>query len=333
MNRASFSVILILLLALILASASCTSKEEAVSDPAGEFKAAYEKYRMMDDRAAKAEMMDEFVTSYPDSELTGRAIGLVVYNRYLANDDFAGALGYLDNRLEAITNPAVTRSVTLQKVEVLGELKKAEELTSLAEELLNSPEGLSGGEKQQVLASATEAGAWELADTFSDLLLADLKESDDKYALSSVMAKKARVLYNLDQNGKALELFAHAASLAPRNFAGYFEYPVMDFEYRWADALQASGDPGKALEVLEQRALFVKEETPVLQGMHQDKLKELYLETGREEAGFDEYKAERKNELSRQVPEFSAPDSTGLMRSFSELRGEKATLLVFWFPT
>ena len=67
--------------------------------------------------------------------------------------------------------------------------------------------------------------------------------------------------------------------------------------------------------------------------MHQKFFRDLYLESGKDESEFEAYKAERKNAYSQQVPDFRAPDSTGRMLSFSEIMGEKATLLVFWFPT
>jgi len=337
MNRYRLSVTKILFLTLLLAllaAVSCSKGEESQVDAAQDFKAAYEKYRMLDNRDVKADLMDEFVNTYPDSEMTGRAVGLVVYNRHLVKDDYAGALSYLNEKLAETVNPALTRSMKLQKIEVLASLDRPDELASLAAELLDSPEGLSGGEKQQVLTSATEAEAWSLAEKISDMLLEDLGETEDKYSLSSVLAKKAHVLHNQDRNGEALKLFEEAGSLAPRNFAGYFEYPVMDLEYQWASALLAAGKPEDALEVFDFRGLFVKEETPETHNTHQALLKELYLESGRDESSFEEYKAERKNSLSRQVPEFSAPDSSsGKQLVFSELKGEKATMLVFWFPT
>ena len=335
MNRLKLTSSLIWLsaLLLLLLSASSCNKAASPADADQEFNTAYEKYRMLDDRDEKADLMNEFAVGYPDSAMAGRAIGMVVYNRHLVKKDYSGALIYLDERLEVTANPAVIKFIKLQKLEVLAGLGNKEELTSLASELLDSPEGLSGGEKQQLLTSATEAEAWSLAEKVSDKLLEDLKETEDKYALSSVIAKKARAIRNLDRNGDALELFEQAASAAPLNFAGYFEYPVMDLEYQWASALRDAGEFDKALGIFEKRALFVKEETPEMEGFYQDLLRDLYLESGRTENLFEDYKAERKNILSKQVPEFLAPDQSGKMLSFSELKGEKATLLVFWFPT
>ncbi len=323
--------LLILLSGLFFAS--CGTGKDTSASAEQDFKAAYEKYRMSDDRMEKAALMDKFAANHPDSETAGRAIEMVVYNRYMINEDYQGALVYLDKKIGEISDPAVLKSVKLLKLEALAELKEESALTILAEDLLNSADGLASGERLQVLGAATRSGAWYLADKVSGMLLDDLKDSDDPYSKSAVLMQKGWILHNLGQNEEALKFFEEADFIGPKNFAGYSEYPAMELEYQWATALLAAGRAKDALDKFEIRALFVKEENSDLQNSYQGLLKQAYLEAGKNEASFPAYKAERKAELSRQVPEFSAPDSNGKTLSFSEIRGEKATLLVFWFPT
>ena len=328
----SLSLILLLLVSALIFAACGTGKK----DPANaeqDFKAAYEKYRMLDSQSEKADLMDEFARNYPDSETAGRAIGLVVYNRHYANQDYQGALDYLDEQLELVSNPSVRKSVKLEKLEALAELGRGPELTTLADELLDSAESVTPSERLEILGAATKSGAWELADRISDILMQELKESEDLYSRSSVLMKKGWILHNLDRTEEALGFFEEAASIGPKNFAGYSEYPVMELEYQWASALLGAGKPGEALAAFEKRALFVKEENRSLQDSYQELYKKAYLAAGNEADSFQDYKLQRKAELSRQVPEFSSPDSTGKTLSFSDIKGEKATLLLFWFPT
>lgn len=328
----SLSVVLLLLISALL-FASCGTEKKDPADAEQDFKTAYEKYRMLDDNSAKADLMDEFASNYPDTEISGRAIGLVVYNRHYVNQDYQGALQYLDEQLGMVTNPSVRKSVKLQKLEALVELGRESELTALAQDLLDSPEALTPAERLEVLGAATKSGAWQLADRVSDILMQELKESDDPYSRSSVLMKKGWILHNLGRTDEALGFFEEAGSIGPRNFARYSEYPVMELEYQWASTLLAAGKPEEALETFEVRALFVKEENKALQDSYQELLKKAYLASGNDEASFEDYKTLRKAELSEQVPEFSAPDLNGRTLSFSEIKGDKATLLVFWFPT
>lgn len=328
----SLALVLLFILSVLLFS-SCGTAEDRALRAEQDFKTAYEKYRSSDDGFEKAALMDKFAADYPNAEPAGRAIGMVVYNRYVANEDYPGALEYLDEKLGLVSNPVVEKALRLQKLEVLAELKEEAALTTLAKELLDSPDPLNSGEKQLVLEAAAASGAWQLAEKVSAILLGEMRDSDDSYALSSVLMKRAWILHHLDRTEEALEYFTEADSLAPRNFAGYAEYPVMELEFQWATALLAAGKPAEALEEFEKRALFVKEENTELQESYQGLLKKTYLESGKDEASFQHYKADRKAELSKQVPEFSAPDSNGTARAFSDIRGEKATLLVFWFPT
>jgi tetratricopeptide (TPR) repeat protein len=326
------ALVLLLLLSVLLL-VSCSTEEDRVLKAEQDFNKAYERYRVSDDRVEKADLMDKFVTEFPDSDSAGSAIGMVVYNRYLVNLDQQGALEYLDEKLNIISSPAIRKSVNLQKLEVLAELKRETEFTTLADELLGSPEGLNPRERQQVLGAASASGAWQLAEKVSAMLLDEIQDSDDSYTKSSVFMERGWILHNLDRRDEALEHFSEANSLAPRNFAGYAEYPVMELDFQWATVLLAAGRAEKALEIFEKRALFVKEESPELQDSYQALLENAYLESGKDEASFSSYKAKRKAELLKQVPEFSAPDLNGSTRSFSDIRGEKATMLVFWFPT
>lgn len=322
-----------LLLAALLFMSACGTVEKTAAEAEEEFRAAYEEYRMLDDREEKASLMDRFATENPDAESAGRAIGMVVYNRYAQSGDYGGALAYLDEKLGFINNPAVEKAVKLQKLEVLAELKQGETFRSLSEELLDSPLSLTSGERQQVLGAAVNSASWDLAETLSNSLLAEIPEGSDHYARSAVLVKKAWAVHKQGRSEEALEVFEEAGELAPRNFAGYYEYPTMELEFQWASTLLAVGNAEEALEKFAPRALFVKEENRSLQDSYQALLKEVYLESGRDGNAFDAYKAQKKNELSKQVPEFSAPDAGGTTRSFNEIRGEKATLLVFWFPT
>ncbi len=335
--KRQFTAVSLLLALLILPFGllfvSCGTGKDTAASAEQDFKAAYEKYRSSDDRMEKALLMDKFVADHPGAETAGRAIEMVVYNRFVINEDYQGALGYLDTKLGEISEPAVLKSVKLQKLEILAELKDKSALNTLAEDILNSPEGLTSGERMQVLGAATRSGAWRLADKVSGMLLGELKDNNDPYSRSAVLMQKGWILHNLGQNEEALKFFEEADLIGPRNFAGYSEYPAMELEFQWASALLASGRAEDALDKFEIRALFVKEENNDLQDTYQGLLKQAYLAAGNNEASFPEYKAERKADLSRQVPEFSAPDANGKTRSFSEIKGEKATLLIFWFPT
>jgi len=311
----------------------CQRGEDQSLNAEDAFKAAYDKYRVSDDREAKAALMDGFVASHPDSEPAGRAIGMVVYNRYSLNDDPEGALAYLDGKLELISNPGVRKAVELQKLTALAELGDSSSFSALVATLLESDPGLTPEEERQVLGAASTLGAWDLSIKISDVLLEKVSGSEDPYGRSEILMEKAWALHNLDHDEEALGFYREAASLAPRNFAGYYEYPTMELEYQWAATLRSAGRVSEALDLFSPRAVLVREEEKRLQESHQALLKELYLANGGEEASFDSFKAGKREEISRAVPDFSAPDANGTTRSFKEIKGAKATLLVFWFPT
>jgi len=330
-NRQKLLLLLILLAGVFIAS--CGTGDKSPAELQAEFEAVYERYRESEDPAEKADLMDSFATENPDAESAGRAIGMVVYNRFSQSGDSEGALAYLNEKLEGISSPAVKRSVNLQKLEILAELGRDDEFSSLANQILDSSTPLSPGERKQILDSAVKAESWDLSERLTGILLEEMEEDSDPYTKSSILMQKAWAEHKLGRTEEALQVFEMAAQLAPRNYAGYYEYPVMELEYQWATALLEAGKAEEALGVFEPRALFVKEENKALQDSYQALLKDVYLEAGRDEASFDAYKAQRKEELATQVPEFSAPDAGGTTRSFSEIRGDEATLLVFWFPT
>lgn len=322
-----------LILPLILILSSCGGGAEDDKTTEETFRAAYDDYRMMDDPEEKADLMDRFVRAHPDSPAAGRAIAMVVYNRYASKEAYGEALAYLDNRLAVIDSQEVKRNVNLQKLEILARLKNQSEFTELAGQLINSPEGLTPNQQQQILDAAVEAGSWNLALELAESVLEAFPADDDPYGRSSILMKEAWSMHNLGRSRESLEIFSSAAELAPRNFAGYFEYPAMELEYQWSQALLGADKPKDALARFEPRALFVREEDKELQRSYQSFFRELYLASGNLEASLNEYRKVRKEDLSRRVPDFSSLDREGILRKFSEIKGERATLLIFWFPT
>ncbi len=122
---------------------------------------------------------------------------------------------------------------------------------------------------------------------------------------------------------RALTLFTAADGLVRRSYLGL---PSNDLYRYWGTTLIVDGQSEAGLEKLALVGLFARDEESFVAAR-------TAYESVRHKKSWDDYVWELRRTHGARVEDFTALDYKDAVQSFDQLRGEKATLLTFWFPT
>ena len=122
----------------------------------------------------------------------------------------------------------------------------------------------------------------------------------------------------------AEEEFRAAGELVRSN---YFGLPDNELQLYRGRALVMQGRREEGLELLALAGIFGADHAA------DEAARETFAALGRRPEAYDDYLWEVRLEHAPRIDDFTAADYQGETHAFSGLRGDKATLLAFWFPT
>ncbi len=128
---------------------------------------------------------------------------------------------------------------------------------------------------------------------------------------------------NQGQMKEALKTFEAAATMVRTSFFGL---PENDLYRYWGYTLLNISELEAGVEKLALANIYNRDSDAG------EEAREAYAVIGRKQA-FDDYLWELRQKHAPKVENFTAVDYTDAAHSYDSLRGKKATLLAFWFPT
>ncbi len=327
-------------LLLLLTAAGCSSQSGPTAKAeAQEFRQAMQSYQQSKDPAEKLRLATDFLDKYPDSPYTVQVVDAVTRDYYgTAVTDPKGAVAFAQSRLAGLSDQRQIEAGRLVLLRLYGKAGMGESIAALADKL-GSKASLS--DRTAIVDGAVAAGDWGLvereAQVTLDLLSPDylknrsggeeLNEAQIDFELRMQKADLYRYLgearFRQGAVGDALKDFESANQDEIRNFVGL---GFTSLDEMWGEALIASGENQKAMDVLERPALIGRNEEAL--GL----FRKAYLATGHPEKEFDRFCADRRVQVAPEMPGFQALDYSGKEFTYEPGNG-KVTFLAFWFPT
>lgn len=323
---------------LMAASAALAADPPEEIDP---FDAASAQYDAAETDAARLAVIRKFMAEHPDHDRIGASIreGVRLLDGPL--DDHAGAVALASEQLAAASDPELRREIQEILLGVYGVPAHADDLAALVGSM-HDITAMTYTEHLTVLEAAAGAEAWGLVDRHvaaaAELATAEAfraaypdRDFSDSYVESAGRNRRGLLrtyvgwsAANRGDTADALAAYREAADLVRSSFLGIPENALYLY---WGQTLVRNGDREKGLELLALAGIFGADHDA-------DELaRRVYLDMGRDEESYDDYLWELRLAHGVDMVDFQATDYADAQRSFNELRGRKATLLAFWFPT
>jgi len=339
MNRRFTAMILIAGLTL---AAGCGQKtEQPTEDPA---RAAYTEFRdAYLDAGTKAEqvaLVEQFVTEHPTNRYAGYyVVDIIDHYGELGQPETAYQL--VEPVLVAAEDPESRFNIGMALAPTAADLGQPLDLEPLIADL-EAEEPLGFYQTLSVMEAAAETGAWELEERFADDAMRrsspeayraeypDREFSDEEvtervaYRRVAAMTHKGWAAYNLGRADEAMVLFEGADGLTDKNYVGLTGTPLATY---WGSALWQQGDVEGAIAMLAPEAVFgdAKQAEPIL--------RQAYGTVNGDDEGYSDFLDATRQELARDVDDFTLMNYDGNPVTLSELKGDSVMLLAFWFPT
>jgi tetratricopeptide (TPR) repeat protein len=329
------------LVVLVSLAGACAKQEQA--DPAEEaFSALRSALSEAETPEAKAELVEDYLARFPDTERSGWAAGAIVYYRGVQMEDPERVFDVLSASLERIESPDQRFEVSMELLSLADSVEMPFDVAEVAD-ALEAVRPLTFDEHQWVAETATDFEEWSVADRHayaaSELATPegfrtdypDSEFTDEKVAAHAQHRKAlslsydAWALFNLGDTELAFARFAEADAVGSVSYLGVPNTPLYTF---WGRAALAEGDVDRAVALLGTETLFgdgLSDAEPFL--------REAYVAKNGDDEGFDEFLWATRNELATTVDDFTLLDYEGNEISMAEASAGKVTLLAFWFPT
>jgi hypothetical protein len=288
----------------------------------------------------KLAVTKNFLSEYPESEVTARALDAVLYYQGEALGDLEGAITYAEGLRDRVTNAEILTAVDKVMIPWYGQAGKKEKMLSVADRLA-AANALGFNDHWNVIEAAGDADDWELVRAYcekarpvatAEAYRADYpngeftedevaQAADNRLGMILVMEGWARA--NQGEIDAALDELAKADGLVRHSYVGTADYDLDTYRAR---TLMMARDFEKAIDQFAREAL-VMGNAEALTGM-----KEAYAALHGDTVGFTDYAATLHRSVAKTVQDFQLSDYEEKPRRFSNLRGD-VTLLAFWFPT
>ena len=298
-------------------------------------------YRNAAEAADRAKVLRDFLGRYPETPYTAQLLRLAMRVIEHEMDDAEGMLELSESVLARVEGAELRREIMIIQAELNAILGETEKVKALATEIAAGgavPFSVHAGLADALAESGDWAGALGHYRAALELATAEAIDADtpgytpypsemDLY----VRQRKTRSLTgigwcqeNMGEREAALESFAEAAKHAENDLFGAGEG---DLNLRWGMTLLRAGDVEGAESKFAPGALTRGDEESLAE------LKGIYERKHDSAEGFDDYLWQLRMRLAVDVADFTLSDYDGAEHSFYSLRGEGATLLVFWHPT
>ena len=329
-GRAVFGVVL-----LILTAMSATAQD--ATDP---FEATKAQFMAAEDFDAKMAITKMFLADYPNHEHVADVIEVSADLFIDQRNDRPAAVALAENQLKVSTDPAVVSAIQGVLIGLYSNPAYAFKLETLVGEIYD-PATMRFTEHLDVLEAAAAANAWPLVDAQCKAALEkanaetfaadypDREFSDEETATAGRNREGMILTYvgwsmaNQGDTRKAMGKYKKAESSLRPSFAGV---PTNELYRFWGQTLLMRDDAEEGLEKLTLAAIYGGDDQA-------DEIARKRFAATRPGDTYDDYTWNLRREYGPEMVDFSATDYQDATRTFGELKGRKATLVAFWFPT
>lgn len=331
--RAVFAIIVICLF-------SFTAATQENLEKAAE--AARLAYQQAETSEQALEIIRDFLSSHPESKHTMYFLQRAA--RIIGNDlgDSPGAIAYVKDIAGKLQNSGIKAGALYLLVDLYahpgyGDLLKAtaDEISSLTDIRFDNYSriiraAISAGEWGAVLDYASKASEYANVESIrADNSGRSLDDERINIILNNRLGGTAMVkgwaLSKLYRYDEALAALDEAEKLVERTYFG------TNYDNVWLYqglTLAEMGEFDLALDKLIPFAMYERS----VSGQAYGKILEIYTLRNRTPTGFDDYLKSTRVKYAKTIDDFEMKDYDGNTRKFSELMGEKATILTWWSP-
>ena len=329
-GRAVLGVIL-----LTLAAVSATAKE--ATDP---FEATKAQFMAAEGFEAQMTIVKSFLADHPNNAHAGDVVEVGADLFIDQRNDRPAAVALAENQLKVSTDPEVVSAIQGVLIGLYSDPAYAFKLETLVGEIYD-PATMRFTEHLKVLGAAAAADAWPLVDAQckaalekanAETFAADYpdREFSDEETATAGRNREGMILtyvgWSMANQGnarKAMGQYKKAESSLRPSFAGV---PTNELYRYWGQTLLMRDDAEEGLEKLTLAAIYGGDDQA-------DEIARKSFADIRPSDTYDDYTWTLRREYGPEMVDFSTTDYQDATRTFHELKGRKATLVAFWFPT
>jgi hypothetical protein len=293
-----------------------------------------------DDPREKAELAENYLAQFPATDHSGRIAATIAHYRGEQLQEPRQVFDSLQPALEHIEDPEARFEVSMALFPSSHEVNQPLDLAGIADDLA-AHRSLGYDDHQMIAEAAEKQGLWSLTERHADAALAfateDVFRADyegrdftdeqvTKYARQRRVTSLAYQGWALCNLGRDEEGFSRFEEAAPFNEDSYVGAPATPLNVFWGKALAQRGEYAQAAEFLLPDAVFgdAKNALPAI--------REVHAALNGDDGNFDDYLWSARQDMARDVDDFTLPDYGGTPHALSGFDGE-VVLLAFWFPT
>jgi len=337
-RRSLSSSVFLLVIAATLMLNSPTVYCRDTTDPFEIERAAYEAAGSNEERLA---IVKEFLADHPAHPRFGTVVEVAA--EFLADEmnDRDGAIALVLKHIDGIGDAETTSDVQRLLLRLYGHPDFKEDLQAHVAEIFD-PAEMSYMDHLRVIRAATDAEAWTMVDahcvdaaplaTVEAFRSAYPDEGFSEAFIAGAGRNRQGLLKmhlgwsaaNRGSTESALRNFTAADDLLRKSYFGLPEGALYRY---WGQTLVQSGDLEAGFEKLALTSIFGYD------FIAEDLARGTFAAMGQRPEDYEDAIWQLRREHGPLVTEFATNDYQGIERSYSDLCGEKATLLAFWFPT
>jgi hypothetical protein len=304
-------------------------------------KAAETAYLAAETDEARLAVVRDFLVEHADHPDVAMVVEVGVRLLVDEMDDTPGAVALVENQLPSIEDPETLAAVKEMLLPLYGSPAYADKLADLVADIY-APEAMTYVDHLEVIRAAAGAEAWTMVDAHiaaaeplatAEAFRAAYPESDyspeevveagrNRQGLLRTFAGWSAA--NRGDAAKARVDFAAAEDLVRKS---YFGLPDNELYRFWGLTVIREGEADKGLEMLALAAIYGNDQDAA------DAALAAFTARGGPAAKFEDFLWRVALEKGPVIDDFTAVDYQDAPRTFSGVRGEKGTLLAFWFPT
>jgi hypothetical protein len=310
-------------------------------DPSDPFETAKTAFLAAETDAAKLGIAKGFLNNHPQHEQAGMVTDQAVDLLRGPLNDYSGAIALAKTQLLAAGESEIQQEIQEILMGLYSKPGYGSELAELVGQMFDF-ETMIYTEHLTVLKAATGAENWALVDKHVEkatpLATPEAfraaypdREFTDEYVEGAGRNRQGLLktftgwsAANQGDTEQAIQEFLSANSLVRKNFFGLTENNLSRY---WGQTLVQYGDSDRGVEKLALAGLFGADNESA------EIARQTFLATGKSEADFEKFLWKLRQKHSVQMVDFQATDYKDVMHSYNDLKGKKATLLAFWFPT
>ncbi len=309
-------------------------------DAADPFEQAREAFMAAEGFDARMAILKEFLSEHPNHaeapDVLQAGADLYIEDR----DDRPAAVALAEHQLTVTTDAEIVGAVRGVLLGLYAHPVYAFKLETLVTEHYD-PATMTYGQHLNVLEAAAAAESWSLVDAQfkaampkanAETFAADYPDRDFSAEEIEVAGRNREGLIvtfagwsqaNQGDAGKAIKMYKQADEMLRKSYLGV---PTNDLYRFWGQTLLMQGKSEEGFEKLTLAALYGGDDEA-------DAIARKGYAEFRPGESFDDFAWTVRTKHAPEMTDFSAGNYQGTVQSFHELKGEKATLVAFWFPT